>query len=355
MAEHDGEKTRWDFSDIIIGGHGELQSIKNMHPDSDFPNHPEIVKKLWEECLKEAFPDGGYKDDKIYGPVGEPEKRDFSIVFIDEVSNPPRQVRFRVCVLSSTEGVVFCLRRISETIPELTDQGYPKEIITDLLNPDRRGLVLFGGEMGVGKTTGATSFVMTWLRKNGYSAVALEDPAEYGLHGPHSPVEDDDVGGFCIQRPCKSENMPSEMAVVMRASAPEIIFVGEIRDAMTALAVLLAASNGQLIVSTIHGNGIPGCINRLVSLVASLGTMKTDEVMKLLGDSLSMIMTQELIRPGKDDEDGRKMLRVSWIDFMPASDNASDPSYGLRTLVRENNIPKIRDAIRGPRSNPSRI
>lgn len=336
---------RWDFADLILGGKdGGIHVVKHPNRHSDIAEKPEILKSLYDECVKKAYDSKATMTDN--GPIGQIANCDFAIEYKDYEAQ--QMVRFRVNVQPSTKGVFFCMRRVNGQIPELLQQGYPQEIIDKLLSRSRRGLVLFGGEMGVGKTSAASSMVSSWLRKNGGSAITLEDPPEYNLQGYHKPVAQGDVGGFCIQRAVGVEGMDRAIPSLMRASAPEIIFLGEIRDAKVAHEAVLAASNGHLVVSTIHGKGIEGCINRILSLAAAGSEhMNIDDTAKLLSESLSMIIYQDLMR---QKSTGKKILRLRHIDMTEGKYSAS-----LKTKIRERKIELLGDEIGDPVQNPSSI
>lgn len=336
------KKYRWDFADMILGGKDCGSTVfKHLHPQSDIKDHKtDILLKIWEDCVATAF-NSNFTETE-YGPSGQVAIHDFSYEYRDEETKTV--VRFRVCVQESTRGVYFCMRRINGIIPPLLDQGYSPETRQKLLRMNRRGLVLFGGEMGTGKTSGASSTIVEFLKANGGSAITLEDPPEYNLHGAH--IGENRLGGFCIQRAASAEEMSKEIPTLMRASAPEIIFLGEIRDPAVAQQVILAASNGHLIYSTIHGKGIVGCLNRIISLAASAGSMSIEDAAKLLADSLSMVIYQELLRKKST---GTKTLRY-W-----EADLDGEKGQAIRNKIRTQAMEQLPSDIGDFIQNASKI
>lgn len=312
MEKEKNSKVRWDVADIILGNSGKNCICKHINESSDLYDRKDIQKEIYEKCCSIAYGSEPLTDD--YGPTGDPQLTDFAFEYKDEEIK--QFVRFRVAVQLTVKGPYFCLRRINGIIPSLAAQGYGEGIIQRLLNPDRRGLVLFSGEMGTGKTTGAAATIHERLERHGGTGVTLEDPPEYNLQGGHGKY------GFCMQRHVHRTKMADEIPGLMRASAPEIIFLGEIRDPKAAQEVILAASNGHLILSTIHGKGITGTLSRLISLSSANSNMSTTEAANMLANSLSLIVHQKLKRYEKQrNANGgiQKVLEVQIADFEDSS------------------------------------
>lgn len=350
-------KSRWDFTDLIIGGpFGKYVICKNKNPASDiYVNYdkngeptPEtkhafdIINHLYFQCLTETYGNKGFENTKRGGIVGAIKNREFAIEYLDQQLR--QLIRFRVAVQPAEYGMMyFCLRRISSTIPSLDNMGYSKDLQLLLRRESRKGLVLFAGEMGTGKTSGASATISEWLMENGNSGVTLEDPPEYRLNGTHINPQTQ-KGGFCIQRATTREAMSDEIIGVMRAASPGIIFLGEIRSHEVAKEVILAASNGHLIVSTIHGKGLTGAVNRLIRLASSYD-FPAEEVAKLLSDSLSLLITQNIERI-----DNQKLLSVTYIDF--------DKSSTARAHLSKNQIDSLdidHSISSGLQTNPSKM
>lgn len=336
-------RNRWDFSDIILSGkHGENVIVKHKHPHSDIDRQPQILKYIFEQCTELAY-GGNRGQDGLHGPTGSIAMRDFAFEYPDQELK--QVIRFRVNVQPTVKGIHYCMRRINGKIPSLKEQGYPKELIAALLNPRRRGLVLFSGEMGMGKTSAAAATISEWLKANGGHAITLEDPPEYNLMGVHVGEK---RSGYCMQKHIQNHKMAEEIPTLMRAGAPEIIFLGEIRNAEVAREVVLAASNGHLVFSTIHGKGIDGALNRLLSLAAT-GAIDIKEAAKIISSSLSMVIYQELKR--RQTSTGiEKILLISWMDLME-----EDKKTAFANNIAQNKIELLKNLFSSPVQNRSSL
>jgi twitching motility protein PilT len=300
--ERPAAQAAWDLSDLVIGGAtGRNAFLKNAAADCAIIEEKEILQELWQACQAKAYP----KDRDDTRPEDRrPALEDFSIGYND-VKHGVR-VRFRVSVQDTVGGIYYCMRKISGVVPTLARQGHMEENIGLMLKHDRRGLILIGGEMGSGKTTTASAVVKETLERFGGTAITVEDPPEYSLQGPHVGA---DAAGFCMQKSIVTREIASEIPKLMRAAAPDIIMIGEIRDRDMAREVILAASNGHRIISTIHGKGIDGMLQRLTSLAAT-PEMGMDAVAGVVAGALSLAVYQELER-----KDGCKVLKTRVLDL----------------------------------------
>jgi type II secretory ATPase GspE/PulE/Tfp pilus assembly ATPase PilB-like protein len=138
-----------------------------------------------------------------------------------------------------------------------------------------RGMVLTVGPTGSGKTSTLYS-IMNHLNNPEVKIVTLEDPIEYELHG-------------VSQVPVVSENQQAfidKLRAVLRED-PNIIMIGEIRDADTAKTALQAALTGHLVLSTFHAASASAAITRLIDMIGEN---------PLLASSIRLIIAQRLVR-----------------------------------------------------------
>lgn len=138
-----------------------------------------------------------------------------------------------------------------------------------------RGMVLVVGPTGSGKTSTLYS-IMNHLNNDQIKIVTLEDPVEYELQG-------------VVQVPVHSDNQQlfiEKLRAVLRED-PNIIMIGEIRDADTAKTSLQAALTGHLVLSTFHASSSAAALTRMMDMIGDN---------PLLASSVRMIMAQRLVR-----------------------------------------------------------
>ena len=137
------------------------------------------------------------------------------------------------------------------------------------------GLILLTGPTGSGKTTTLYSFLQR-IYSSEIKIITIEDPIEYHLPGI-SQTQTDDEKGYTFLEGLRS---------ALRQD-PDVIMVGEIRDAETAKTAIESALTGHLVFSTLHTNNAAGVIPRLIDLEVNP---------KTLVSALSLSIAQRLIR-----------------------------------------------------------
>lgn len=155
--------------------------------------------------------------------------------------------------------------------------GFPKrdQQTFKQLSRQSKGLILFTGPTGSGKTTSLYS-LLAGLNRSDTNIMTAEDPVEYQLQGI-SQIEVDEKRGRRFDTILKS----------MLRQDPDIILVGEIRDAETAQMAMRAVMTGHLVFSTLHTQDALGSIQRLVDLGVTQGQ---------LADGLKGVIAQRMAR-----------------------------------------------------------
>ncbi|MFA6321025.1 MAG: GspE/PulE family protein [Candidatus Omnitrophota bacterium] len=175
-----------------------------------------------------------------------------------KISFEGKEIDFRVSVLPITFGGKIVLRALDKSnLSTGVDKlgflpGPMKTFRTALERP--YGMLLVTGPTGSGKSTTLYSIV-TQLNTPERNIVTLEDPVEYELEG-------------ITQIPARPEiglTFSSGLKSILRQS-PDIVMVGEIRDAETADIAIKASLTGQLILSTLHTNDSAGAVTRLIDM-----------------------------------------------------------------------------------------
>ena len=174
------------------------------------------------------------------------------------------------------------MRPIRREIPGLTDLGLPAELLQSWVSR-RYGMVIVSGPTGSGKSTTVAS-CLDWLNHHGgRHIVTLEDPIEY--------LFENDLALFSQREIHRdSDSFATGLRMALRQS-PDVIFLGEIRDAETALTALHAAETGHLVITTLHSSSVAETIDRFSNLLVSESSIG----LNLLASQLVGIICQQLL------------------------------------------------------------
>jgi type II secretory ATPase GspE/PulE/Tfp pilus assembly ATPase PilB-like protein len=189
------------------------------------------------------------------------------------------QIEVRVSMLPGAYGEYVVLRILNPhaVALEVDDLGIEQDLWEkvehELKKPN--GMLLTTGPTGSGKTTTLYAF-LKYLRSPEVKIITLENPIEYHLEGiSQSQIE-----------PSKKYTFADALRSVLRHD-PDIVLVGEIRDAETAGTALNASLTGHFVFSTLHTNDAPGAVPRLIDLEATPA---------VLGSALNTVIAQRLVR-----------------------------------------------------------
>jgi general secretion pathway protein E len=204
----------------------------------------------------------------------------FSIRVPDRI-NPrgERQVDCRVSFAPSVFGQKLVIRLLDAANAPLRagDLNLPRWMLSEVAQAIREdaGMVLSCGPTGSGKTTTLYALVRS-IDVSRRNVVTIEDPVEIQVDGvTQIPVRDDQDSSF-----------PQLLRSVLRQD-PDVILVGEVRDAETARVAMQAAITGHLVFSTVHTKDTIGCIFRLIDLGVEP---------YLVAQGLHLVLAQRLVR-----------------------------------------------------------
>ena len=238
-------------------------------------------------------------------------------------------VRFRVNFHQHLGRLGVVLRRIRSQIPTLDSLGLPDKLLTTWLS-HRSGLVLVVGPTGSGKSTTIAS-CLEWINATRSShIVTIEDPVEYLFQDRSSFFTQREVG-------TDTDSFANGLRRAMR-QAPDVIFVGEIRDHVTALTALQAAETGHLVFSTLHSPNVAETIDRIVNLVPP---GERQGMLSLMSQQLIGIFCQRLL-PGINE--GEVALVCEHLDVQGAA----------RDWLRAMDVPALGDLMRRG-DNPNNV
>jgi twitching motility protein PilU len=163
--------------------------------------------------------------------------------------------RFRVNIYRQKNYVGLVFRMIKMEIETLDDLGMP-EILKDI-SMTKRGLVLLVGGTGTGKSTTMAAMVDERNRTTTGHIITVEDPVEFIHHHKKCIISQREIGMDTL-------NYSNALKNTMR-QAPDIIQIGEIRDAETMEAAVAFAETGHLCISTLHANNANQAIERIMN------------------------------------------------------------------------------------------
>jgi twitching motility protein PilT len=227
--------------------------------------------------------------------------------------------RFRVNVFQQARGVSAVFRVIPHHIPSLQAMHAPA-IFAELMHKPR-GLVLFTGPTGSGKSTTLAAMVDVLNQSTHQHIVTIEDPIEF-VHTPQQClIQQREVGAHT-----------HSFANALRASLredPDVILVGELRDLETIRLAITAAETGHLVLGTLHTSSAAKTMDRIVDVFPA---EEKDMARSMLSESLNAVISQVLCK--RKDGQGR----VAAFEVMVGTP-------AVRNLIREGKVAQLYSAI----------
>jgi twitching motility protein PilT len=191
--------------------------------------------------------------------------------------------RFRVNVFRKDTGVGAVFRAIPLEVPTLESLALPP-IVTKLCDY-HQGMVLVTGSTGTGKSTTLAAMIDHLNKTRKVNIISLEDPIEFVHRSKNAQV---------IQRELNT-HIPSFAEGVRAAMRedPDVILVGELRDADTITMAMTAAETGHLVLGTLHTTGAVKTIDRIID---ALPVEEREQTKGFLAQSLLAVVTQVLVK-----------------------------------------------------------
>ncbi len=237
----------------------------------------------------------------------------------------PKLGRFRVSAFTQRDAAGMVLRRIETHIPDAEDLHLPP-ILKDLVM-NKRGLVLFVGGTGTGKSTSLASLIKYRNQNSSGHIITIEDPLEF-LH-PH-------LGCIVTQREVGMDTESYEVALknTLR-QAPDVILIGEVRTRETMQNAITFAETGHLCITTLHANNANQALDRILHFFP-------DEMHNQLFMDLSLnlrgIVAQQLI--ARADGKGRYPA----VEILLNTPLVSD-------LIRKGEVHKLKELMKNSREH----
>jgi twitching motility protein PilT len=227
--------------------------------------------------------------------------------------------RFRINIHHQRGTLAASIRLLPSRIPSLESLHLPPTLAK--LAERRQGLVLVTGATGSGKTSTLAALIDIVNTRRAAHVVTIEDPIEYQHANRTSIIEQIEVG----------RDTP-DFAVTLRSvmrQTPDVILVGEMRDAETMATALTAAETGHLVLSTLHTNDAVQAVGRILD---SFPTSNQPQIRQQISLALGAVLAQQLV-PGVDG-----VSRWPATEIMIATD-------AVRALVRKGEDHQLRSQI----------
>jgi twitching motility protein PilT len=237
---------------------------------------------------------------------------------IDLAYTPTGLQRFRVNGFRQRGAISFAFRAIPQGVPSFHELGMPAGVAA--LADEHRGLVLVTGATGSGKSTTLAAMIGHINATRRQHIVTIEDPIEVLHEDRQSIVNQREVGldtasfGEALRRALRQD--------------PDVILIGELRDAETAQTAMQAAESGHLVLSTLHTVDAAESIGRIIEFFPG---DKQPQIRSILAGVLRGVVSQRLLPRVS-------VGRIAAVEVM--INNAR-----IAELIREHRVDEISDAI----------
>jgi twitching motility protein PilT len=191
--------------------------------------------------------------------------------------------RFRVNVFRKETGLGAAFRAIPTTMPSMDQLGLPP--VVRKLCDYHQGMILVTGATGTGKSTTLASMIDHLNATRSLNIISLEDPIEFVHRSKSSQVIQRELG---THLPSFSEGVRAAMR-----EDPDVILVGEMRDAETISMAMTAAETGHLVLGTLHTTSATKTLDRIID---ALPTEQREQTKSFLAASLIAVITQILVK-----------------------------------------------------------
>jgi twitching motility protein PilU len=293
-------------SDIFITA-GAAPSIKIngvINPVTEKPLNPEAARKVVYDIM----------NDKQRSEFEQSSECNFAI-------SAAGVGRFRVNVFVQRSNVGMVLRRIETTIPTFEDLKLPP--ILKELAMTKRGMVLFVGGTGTGKSTSLASMIGYRNRTSKGHIITIEDPIEYVHQHDGCIVTQREVGVDTVSYDVALKNTLRQ--------APDVILIGEIRHQETMDYAIAFSETGHLVLATLHANNANQAMDRIINFFPE---ERRGQLFMDLSLNLKAVVAQLLI-PRKDGKGRRAAIEVLINTPLMADLIGKGEVHEIKALMKE--------------------
>ena len=271
------------------------------------PDHPPLTELELEAALQ-AITDLAPAKLQAFHETGE----------LDTAYTANELPRFRVNGFRQRGSISFAFRVIPKHVPSFEELRLPQGV--SRVAEEHRGLVLVTGATGSGKTTTLAAMIDHINRTRRLHIVTIEDPIEI-LHADQGCIVNQREVGL------DTESFLAAIRRVLRQD-PDVILIGELRDAETAETALKAAESGHLVFSTMHTIDAAETINRMIEFFPAA---KQEQIRSILAGVLRGVVSQRLLPRIQGG-------RVAAVEVMVTNSRIADQ-------IRDHKVEEVPDAI----------
>ena len=226
--------------------------------------------------------------------------------------------RFRVNIFRQRNTISLVIRNIKTEIPNWELLGLPS-VLTDVIM-EKRGLVLFVGATGSGKSTSLASLIDYRNTNSAGHIITIEDPIEFVHSHKMSIVNQREVG-------LDTDSYEDALKNTLR-QAPDVILIGEIRDQETMEHALSFAETGHLAISTLHANNANQALDRIINFFPE---DRRNQLLLDLSLNLRAFVSQRLIKT----VDGKRAAAVEILLGTPL----------VQDMIRRGDVHEIKEIM----------
>ena len=261
----------------------------------------------------------GWVEELAYEIMSETQQKDFEIKPEMNIAiTEPGVGRFRVNVFKQRNEVSMLIRNIQAEIPDFDELGLPG-VLKDVIMM-KRGIVLFVGGTGSGKSTSLAALIDHRNRNSQGHIITIEDPIEYLHHHQGCIINQREVG-------MDTDSFEDALKNTLR-QAPDVILIGEIRDQQTMEHALTFAETGHLAISTLHANNANQALDRIINFFPE---ERRHQLLQDLSLNLRAFVSQRLI----PTVDGKRCAAIEVLLNSPR----------VEELIKQGNVSEIKEVM----------
>jgi twitching motility protein PilT len=284
------------------------------------PNAPVMVRIDGQLVTAEApQPTEAWLKSVLHNLLTEAQRREFAEAHeADLAFSEPDLGRFRVNVFVQRGQPAIALRLVKNVIRNFAELNLPGQLA--LMAGAKRGIVILGGATGSGKSTTLAAMIEHLNQSERRHIITLEDPIEFLFADRQCVIEQREVGIDTV-------TFNAGLRHVLRQD-PDVIVIGEMRDADSARAAMTAANIGRLVFTTLHTSDVTQSIQRVLEFFPA---SERDFARILFSQTLHGIVCQRLVRSAQSG-----ILPATEVLF-------NGPSIGR--LIETEQFDKVRGAM----------